>query len=127
MQRYNNGNTGSNRLVYFKNGLIFTDLPLDREYCHDAMAFRLGLIGSQLKDIAQRYYDEARELRDENARLSKRAKRPTLKPSTIAKKDDDYKQSKKKRTERKNPIKKQIPVTQKLMGTCLSLPHFSSC
>jgi len=112
MKRYNDGNTGNDRMVYFEKGIIHTDLPLDRDYCHDAMAYRLGHIGRLLKDIAQRYYDEATLLREENARLSKRAKRPTLKPSTIAKEDDDYQRAKKKRTERKNPSKKELPITQ---------------
>lgn len=111
MKRHNDGNTGNDRMVYFEKGIIHTDLPLDREYCHDAMAYRLGLIGLQLKDIAQRYYDEVLLLKTENARLNKRAKRPVLKPSTIAKKDEDYKQAKKKRTERANPNKSQQPVT----------------
>lgn len=112
MQQYNDGNTGNNRMVYFEKGIIHTDLPLERDYCHDAMAYRLGQIGLLLKDIAQRYYDETLLLKAENARLSKRAKRPTLKPSVIAKEDKDYQQAKKKRTQRANPNKKAQPVTQ---------------
>ncbi|MDQ7050155.1 MAG: hypothetical protein Q9M92_11730 [Enterobacterales bacterium] len=63
-------------------------------------------------EMAQRYYDEVKALKDENARLSGRAKRPELKPSTIAKQDRDYQQTKRKRTERKNPTKSTLPITQ---------------
>ncbi len=58
MTLYNDGNTGNGRLVYFEKGIIHTDLPLERDYCHDAMAYRIGHIGLLLKDIAHAYYRE---------------------------------------------------------------------
>jgi transposase IS66 family protein len=126
MKRHNDGNTGNSRMVYFEKGTLHTDLPLDRDYCHDALAYRLGQIGLLLKDIAQRYYDEVLLLKEENARLNKRAARPQLKPSVIAKEDKDYQQAKKKRTQRVNPNKKQLPVTQStILKPCHPVPSGS--
>jgi len=112
MKRYNDGNTGNTQFVFIKDGIIQSSLPLDIEYTHDRCAYELGFVASQLLDIAQRYYDEVRALKDENARLAKRAKRPKLKPSVIAKEDKEYQQVKKKRTERSNPDKSQLAVSQ---------------
>jgi hypothetical protein len=112
MKQCTDGNTGNTDFVFIKDRTICTSLPLDIEYNHDRCAFELGFVASQLLEMAQRFYNEIRELKDENARLSGRAKRPELKPSTIAKGDQDYKKTKKKRTERKNPIKSKLPITQ---------------
>ncbi len=112
MKQYHDGNTGNTDFVFIKDGTICSSLPLDIDYNHDRCAYKLGFVASQLLDMAQRYYDEVKALKDENARLAKRAKRPTLKPSVIAKQDKDYQQVKKKRTERQNPKKSEQPVTQ---------------
>ena len=85
MKQYVDGNTGNTNFVFLKYGKIHSSLPLDIEYNHDRCAFELGIVASQLLDMAQRYYDEVKSLKDENARLAKRAKRPSLKPSVIAK------------------------------------------
>jgi len=69
-------------------------------------------VAGQLLDMAQRFYDEAKNLKEENARLAKRAKRPILKPSLIAKQDKNYQQIKKKRTQTKNPDKSKLKVSQ---------------
>jgi len=112
MERYNDGNTGNTQFVFIKNGTICSSLPLDIEYNHDRCAYELGFVASQLLDMAQRYYDEVQALKVENAKLNGRAKRPELKPSTIAKEDKEYQQAKKKRTERRNPNKSELPITQ---------------
>lgn len=112
MKQYNDGNTGNTNFVFIKDGIICSSLPLDIEYNHDRCAYELGFVASQLLDMAQRYYDEVKTLKDENARLAKRAKRPSLKPSVIAKQDKDYQQARKKRTERPNPIKSEQAVTE---------------
>ena len=112
MKQCIDGNTGTTNFVSIKDRMICTSLRLDIEYTHDRCAFELGFVASQLLEMAQRFYNEVRELKDENARLSGRAKRPELKPSTIAKGDLDYQKTKKKRTERKNPTKSKLPVTQ---------------
>ena len=114
MNKYSDGNTGNTRMIYLENGIIHSSLPLDIEYTHDKIAFELGNISSQLLDMAQRFYDELNLLKDENARLTKRPQRPKLKPSTIAKEDKDYQQTKKKRTQRPNPKKSTLKVTQKI-------------
>jgi hypothetical protein len=112
MKRYVDGNTGNINFVFLKDGKIHSSLPLDIEYNHDRCAFELGIVAAQLLDMAQRYYDEVKALKDENARLTKRAKRPTLKPSLIGKQDKDYKATKKKRTETRNPDKSKLKVSQ---------------
>jgi len=62
-------------------------------------------------------------LKEENARLNKRAARPQLKPSVIVKEDKDYQQAKKKRTLRTNPNKKQMPVTKStILKPCHPVP-----
>jgi hypothetical protein len=105
-------NTGNTNFVFIKDGIIGCSFPLDIEYNHDRCAYELGFVASQLLDMAQRYYDEVKVLKAENAKLNGRAKRPTLKPSIIAKDDQEYRQSKRKRTERNNPVKSTLPITQ---------------
>jgi len=80
MKQYTDGNTGNNDFVSIKNGIIVTSLSLEEDINSTRIEFELCIIASTLKDIAQRYYDEVRTLKDENARLNKRAKRHQLKP-----------------------------------------------
>ncbi len=112
MKRHTDGNTRNKNFVFIKDEVIQSSLPLDIEYNHDRCAYELGFIANQLLEMAQRFYDETRELKEENARLAKRAKRPVLKPSVIAKTDKTYQQIKKKRTQRSNPDKSKLAVSQ---------------
>jgi hypothetical protein len=73
--------------------------------------------------MAQRFYNEVRELKDENTRLSGRAKRAELKPSTIVKGDRDYQTTKKKTSERKSLTKSKLPITQTILLKCLVRPE----
>ena len=112
MKAKTNGNTGEGEFVYLKDGVIVVNRSLEPDYESSQFECDLYHIMTILKDIAQRYYDETQKLKDEVARLSKRATRPILKPSVIASKDTEYKQKKKKRTEIPNPNKSSLPFSQ---------------
>jgi len=78
MKRYNDGNTGNNLMVYFEKGTIHTDLPLDKEYCHDAIACRLGHIGFRhwiRRRVRMCYWRQWRKPRTKVANLLKRGVR----------------------------------------------------
>ncbi len=65
--------------------------------------------------MVQRFYDEVKALKDENARLAKRPKRPVLKPSVIARSDKAYQHTQKKRTETSNPDKSKLEISQRIV------------
>jgi len=114
MNKYSDGNTGNEQFVFIKDGVIKTHLSLEPEYGSTQLEYHHCIVSSTLLDMAQRFYDELNCLKDEVARLSKRPERPKLKPSTIAKEDKSYQQTRKKRTERPNPKKSSLAVTQKI-------------
>jgi hypothetical protein len=115
MNKYSDGNTGNERFVFIKNGIIQTHLSLEPEYSSTQLEYHHCLVSSTLLDMAQRFYDELNLLKDEVARLSKRPERPKLKPSRIAKEDKDYQKANKKRTQTPNQKKSTLPITKKVV------------
>jgi len=112
MKQYTDGNSCNDDFVFIKDGIIYTSQSLEIEYGSGRFEFEMCTIAATLKDMAQRFYDETKVLKEELARLNKRPTRPQLKPSVIAENDKSYRQLKKKRTQQKNPNKSKLKITQ---------------
>jgi hypothetical protein len=119
------GNSGTNELVFIKDGLIIVSDDLEPEYGSSRYECHLYHVASVLKDMAQRYYDENQLLKAENSRLAGRAQKPRLKPSIIASTDKVYKVAKKKRTVIKNPKKSDLEITDSHVIKIDGLPESS--
>jgi len=102
-------------LIYFEQGKVKTEIPLSKSYCQSEREVWFSDTLNKLIDITQDLYDENQSLRAENARLSRRPKKPYFKPiklqeSEISKNEKNERKNHQKKTTTPNPNKKSLTI-----------------
>jgi hypothetical protein len=120
------GNTVTkHQLVYFQDGVVKVWSSLLEGGYSSVREIDLLNTLKALLEVTQNLYEENRGLRDENAELNRRPKRPKLKPSKIATEDKAYQKKRDSRQIVKNPDKSNIPVTKTIRLKADTVPKGS--
>lgn len=104
-------------LIYFEEGKVKAEIPLSKSYCQSVREDWFSDTLNKLIEITQDLYDQNKHLRAENARLSRRPKKPVFKPSKqqeseISKNEKSERNKKKKKTTTPNPNKKDRTIDE---------------